>query len=143
MEVIETRLVADNPRQQIGQPVTRQNHPSVSNSPRTHNISHRKHRSRCDHRAVHIATLRNSNPSPVTVSDLRGNLEVLFCPRLKAGALKLVVSQFGLKFIFKPTSKHCPQEDCEDEQDNHPNPSPCIFNPGVPSKPTQQAKAIQ
>ena len=55
---------------------------------RTNNVSRRKHRSHCDHRAVHIRTLRNPNPSAVPVSDLRRNLEALLCPRLKVGVRK-------------------------------------------------------
>jgi hypothetical protein len=39
--------------QKIGQTVSRQNHPSISNPTRANNVSHRKHGSRCDHRTIH------------------------------------------------------------------------------------------
>jgi hypothetical protein len=67
---------------------TRQNHPTVGNPARTHNVAHRKHGSRCDHRAVRIATPRNTNPPAVAVSNLRRNLETLFGPLLKVSVRK-------------------------------------------------------
>jgi hypothetical protein len=42
--------------QQISQPVSRQNHPSVSNPARVNNVARRQHGSRCDHCAIHIPT---------------------------------------------------------------------------------------
>ena len=74
--------------EKVSQPVSRQNHPSVSNPARTDNVSRRKHGSRCDHRAIHSPALRNPNPSPVAVSNLRRNLEALFSPRIKVGVRK-------------------------------------------------------
>src|SRR5262249_2926632 len=40
------------------------------------------------HRAVYSPTLRTPNPSPVSISNLRRNLEALSCPRFKVGARK-------------------------------------------------------
>jgi hypothetical protein len=75
---------------QIGQAVSRENHPSVSNPARTNDIFRRNTGSCSDHCAVHIiATPRNANPATDTVSDLRRNLEALFSPRLKVGARKV------------------------------------------------------
>jgi len=86
------------PCQQIRQAVSHEHHPSMSNPPRTNNVSHGKHGSRCNHRAVLISTPRNPNPSAVTVSNLCRNLEALFGPRLKAGARKF--GELGpLKFL--------------------------------------------
>jgi hypothetical protein len=81
-------LVSKKPRQQISQAVSRQNHPSVSNPTRVNNVSRRKHRLRSDHRAVHRTTLRNPNPSTITVSNVRRDLVALFRPRLKVSARK-------------------------------------------------------
>ena len=77
------------PCQQICQPVSRENHPPISNPARANNVSRRKRRSRYDHSAVHIATPRNPYPLTVTISKLRRNLEALFSPRLKVGVPKL------------------------------------------------------
>jgi hypothetical protein len=44
--------------------------------------------SHSNHRAVHIATPRTPNPPIVTVSNLRRNLETLFCPRPKVSVRK-------------------------------------------------------
>src|SRR6267378_6831037 len=82
-------LVADNPCQKIGQPVSRENYPPISNPARTNNVAHRKHRRRCDHRAINIPAFRTPNQSIVSVSNLRRNPEALFCPRLKVGVRKL------------------------------------------------------
>src|SRR5215510_12177490 len=68
------------PHQQIRQPVSRQNHPPISNPARDGNVAHRKHGSRRDHRAILIPTLRTPNPSIVTVSDLRCDLVAFFSP---------------------------------------------------------------
>jgi hypothetical protein len=81
-------LVADNPRQQIGQPVSRENHPPVSNPARAKKVSHRKHRSRCDHRAVRSPIPRNPDSPAIPVSDLRRNLETLLGPRLEVAVRK-------------------------------------------------------
>jgi hypothetical protein len=81
-------LVSDNPRQQIRQAVSRQNHPPIRNPARTNNVAHWKHGSRCDHRAIHVPAPRHPGPSPVSVSDLRRNLKTLLCPRLKAAVPK-------------------------------------------------------
>jgi hypothetical protein len=86
----EAYLTAHNPPQQICQPVSRQNYPSVSNPARANNVSRRKHGSRRDHRAVQLLTLRNPNPPTVTVSDLRRNLEALFGP-----GFSVCVGKFG------------------------------------------------
>jgi hypothetical protein len=83
-------LVFNHPCQQIRQPVSGQHHPPISDPACTNNVSHRKHGSRCDHRAVHVPTPWNPNPSPVAVGNLRCDLEALFCPRLEVGA-----RQFG------------------------------------------------
>src|SRR5262245_29177895 len=80
--------VLSNRLQQICQPVSRENHPPISNPPCTNNISRRKHGSRCDHRAVRIATSRCPNPSTVAVGNLRRNLEALFSPRFKVSDRK-------------------------------------------------------
>ena len=77
-----------DPCQQISQPVSRQNHPPISNPARINNVSHRKHGSRCDHRAVLIPTSRNPDPPAVAVSDLRRNLVALLSPRLKVSVRK-------------------------------------------------------
>jgi hypothetical protein len=65
--------------------VSCENHSPISNTSRTNNVTHGKHGSRCYCRAVHI-TPRNPNVSPITVSDFRRNLVILFCPRLKVSA---------------------------------------------------------
>jgi hypothetical protein len=72
----------------VSQPVSRQNHPPISNPPRVNNVSDGKYWRGCDHRAVHIHTPRNPDPSTVTVSNLPRNLETLFGPRLKVTARK-------------------------------------------------------
>jgi hypothetical protein len=38
--------------------------------------------------AVFISTFRNANSPPISISNLRRNLEALLCPRLKVGARK-------------------------------------------------------
>jgi hypothetical protein len=81
-------LISKKPRQQIGQTVSRQNHPSVSNPARARNVSRRQHRSRCDRRAIHTSRPRTPNPPIVTVGNLRRNLETFFSPRLKGSARK-------------------------------------------------------
>jgi hypothetical protein len=83
-------LVSKKPFQQISQPAPRQNHPPVSNSVCTNNVSGRKHRSRLKVATVIVPASRYPNPSPVAVRDLRRNLEALFCPRLK-----VIVRKFG------------------------------------------------
>jgi hypothetical protein len=85
---LETCLVRHNPCHQIRQPVSRQNHPSVSNTSRNRNVARRKHGSRSDHRAIQLLTLRTAKPPTVTISDLRRNLETLLGPRLKVGVRK-------------------------------------------------------
>jgi hypothetical protein len=80
--------VSHNPCQQIRQPISRKNYPTVSNPARANNVTHRKHGSRYDHRAIQIPTSRASSPPAVTVSNLRRNLEALFCPRLKVSVPK-------------------------------------------------------
>ena len=82
-------LIFHSSLQKIRKAVSRQNHPSVSNPARAANVTHRKHGSRCDHRAIHAPTPRTPNASSIAVSDLRRNLEALFCPRLKGSARKL------------------------------------------------------
>ncbi len=79
--IVVSGLVSHDPHQ-LSQPISRQNHPSVSNSARTNNVSHREHRNRLNLSAV-LVCLRAPNPPTVTVSDLRRNLKALFCPRLK------------------------------------------------------------
>jgi hypothetical protein len=81
-------LVSKKPRQKISQPITRQNHPPISNPARINHVSRRKDRSRCDHRAVHTVTLRNPNPPIIPVSKLRRDLEALLRPRLKVSVRK-------------------------------------------------------
>ena len=71
-------LVAHNPRQQVRQPVSRQNYPPVSNPARTDNVSRRKHRSRRYHRAVLVPIPRRTNEFTVKVGKLGRNLEALF-----------------------------------------------------------------
>jgi hypothetical protein len=83
-------LVSRDPCQQISQAVSRENHPPISNPARTNNVAHRKHRGRCDHRAVFIPAFRTSDRPAVAISDLRRNLEALFCPRLE-----ITVRKFG------------------------------------------------
>lgn len=43
-------------------------HPSISNPACANNETCREHRSRCDHRAIHISALRNPNRSAVAVT---------------------------------------------------------------------------
>ena len=81
-------LIAEDSFKQIGQPVSRQNHPSISNPTRTNNVAHRKHRSGLNVAAVSIPALGTPDPSAVAVSDLCRNLEALFSPRLKVGVPK-------------------------------------------------------
>src|SRR4030095_7895656 len=64
------------------------NHPPISNPARTNNVPNRKHGSRCYRRAVLIPAFRNPYSPSVAVSNLRRNLEALFCPRLKISARK-------------------------------------------------------
>jgi hypothetical protein len=45
-------LIAEDSFKQIGQPVSRQNHPPISNTSRINNVAHRKHGSRCYRRTV-------------------------------------------------------------------------------------------
>jgi len=52
-------------------------------------VAHRKHRSRFDIAAVLIFTFGNPNPSPISISDLRRNLEALLSPRLEVSAPKI------------------------------------------------------
>jgi hypothetical protein len=81
-------LVSKKPRQKISQPVSRQNHPSVSDPACTNNVARRKHGSRCDHRAIHSPGLWSPNRYPIPISNLRRNLVTLFCPRFKVSACK-------------------------------------------------------
>jgi hypothetical protein len=87
---MESPSISDSsdPCQQIREPVSRQNYPSVSNPTHANNVADRKHRNRFDIAAVPIFTFGNPNPPFVTVSNLRRNLETLFSPRLKAGVRK-------------------------------------------------------
>ena len=89
---LETCLVRRNPCQQISQAVSGKNYPSVSNLARINNVADRKHRSRCDHRAVLILASRRTDQSTVEVSNLCRNLEALLRPRLKASVLKFALS---------------------------------------------------
>jgi len=83
-------LVSKKPHQKISQPVSRQNHPAVSNPARTNNVADGKHWRGCDHRAVIIPGSRTPNPPIVPVGHLHRNLEALFGPRLKLGVRKFV-----------------------------------------------------
>ena len=69
-------LPAHNPRQQIGQAVSRKNHPPISNPARTNNVTHGKYRSRLNVAAVFISTSRTPVQPPVLVSNFRCNLEL-------------------------------------------------------------------
>jgi len=73
-------LVCKKPRQEISQAVSRQNHPPISNAPGTDHVARRKHRSRCNHRAIHTPTPRAANPPAVAISNLRRNLEASLLP---------------------------------------------------------------
>jgi hypothetical protein len=81
-------LVSKKPCQQISQPVSRKNHPPISNPARTMHVSRRKHGGCLNVSAVLISTFRNPNLSSITVSNLRRNLEALFHPRFKVSARK-------------------------------------------------------
>jgi hypothetical protein len=81
-------LIAEDSFKQIGQPVSRQNHPPISNPACTDNVAHRKHRGCFNIATVLIPSFGNSNLSPVAISNLRRNLEALFRPRLKVSARK-------------------------------------------------------
>src|SRR5262249_57865087 len=70
-----------NPRQKIDQSITGKYYPSVNDPARANNVTCRKHRSGCYRCAGLIPTLRNPNPPPVLVSNLRRNLEALLGPR--------------------------------------------------------------
>jgi hypothetical protein len=87
-----------NPHQQIRQPVSRQNHTSISNPARVNNVARRKHGSRSDHRAIHTTAFWNPYPPVISVSDLRRNLETLFSPQLKVGTCKFA-KLASLKFF--------------------------------------------
>jgi hypothetical protein len=87
IELISPSVLSD-PHQQIRQPVSRQNHPSVSNPARINDVARRKHRSRRYRRAVLVSISRRTDPSPVPVSNLRRNLETLFSPRFKVSIRK-------------------------------------------------------
>jgi hypothetical protein len=50
-ELLES-LTAHNLCQKVGEAVSRQDNPPISNPPRVNDVSRRKHRSRCDHRAI-------------------------------------------------------------------------------------------
>jgi hypothetical protein len=54
-------------------------------------VAHRKHRSRFDIAAVLVFTFGNPNPSPISISDLRRNLEALLSPDSKSVLPKLKV----------------------------------------------------
>ena len=105
-------LVFSNPRQQIGQPVSRKNHPSISNPACINNVSHRKHGSRLNVTTVPIVAFGNPYPSTVTISNLRRNLEALFSPRFKVG-----VRKFGkltpLKLLAVSERRRLVAEPCE------------------------------
>src|SRR5262245_65517235 len=83
IELISPSVLSD-PCQQISQPISREHHPSISNPARINDVARRKHMSRRYRRAVPDSSPRVSNVSPVAISDLRRNLEVVFCPRLKS-----------------------------------------------------------
>jgi hypothetical protein len=91
---------SSKPCQQIGQAVSRENDPPISNPAGANNISRRKHRSRCDHRAIHISTPRNPNPSPLTVSNLRCNLEALFAQ------VSVLVLWSSVSWLFAKPGQH-------------------------------------
>src|SRR5215831_11483696 len=80
---------SSHPRQQIRQPVFRQNHPPARNPTRTDKVADRKHRNRFDIAAVLIFTFGNPNPRPVSIGDLRRNLVALLCPSFIVCVLKL------------------------------------------------------
>src|SRR4030095_6767133 len=67
-----------HPCEQISQPVSRQNHPPISNPTRTDNVTRRKHGSRLNLAATLVPGFRNPDLSPILVSDFRRNLEALF-----------------------------------------------------------------
>src|SRR5215831_4468451 len=69
---------SSHPRQQIGQAVSRQNHPSVCNPACTDNVSWWKNRSRLNNAAVLISTLRNPYSSAVLLGELRRNSCICF-----------------------------------------------------------------
>ncbi len=48
--------------------LSREDHPPISNAPRTDNISHRKHGSRYDYRAIHIPAPRAPEAILVAIS---------------------------------------------------------------------------
>jgi hypothetical protein len=73
-------LIAEDSFKQIGQPVSRQNHPPISNPARTNNVARRKHGSRYYHRAILIRTSGTPDKPAVAISNLWRNLEALFCP---------------------------------------------------------------
>jgi hypothetical protein len=72
-ELLLETLTAHNPRQQIRQAVSRENHPPIGNPARTDNVPRRKHGSRCNRRAVLICRSRTTNPPTIAVSDLCRN----------------------------------------------------------------------
>jgi hypothetical protein len=75
--------------QQIGQAVSRQNHPSISNPARTSVLPPGYVvGATAVHRAIPVSTPRNPNPPVVSVSNLRRNLETLFSPRFKVSIRK-------------------------------------------------------
>ena len=59
--------------------LSREDHPPISNAPRADNISHRKHGSRYDYRAIHIPAPRAPDKPAVPVSNFGRNLEASFC----------------------------------------------------------------
>src|SRR5262245_57283155 len=79
---------SSHPRQQIGQAISRQDYPPVSNPARVNNVASRKHRRRRHSLAVLIPIPWRTDQSTVEVSDLSGNLVALLCPRLKVSVRK-------------------------------------------------------
>jgi hypothetical protein len=61
-------LVPQDSCQQIDQAISSENDPPIANAARTSNVARREHRSRCDHRAIHISALRNPYRSAVPVT---------------------------------------------------------------------------
>src|SRR5262249_45472962 len=75
--------VSSYPYEKISQPVSCQNHPSISNVLGNGNIANGNAGSRRYRRAVLVPTPRCIDQPTVAVSNLRCDLVTLFVPRLK------------------------------------------------------------